>query len=159
MKRIFLLCIFIAAMAVLTAAQTPPNAAQNGSGKVSICKTVDDDWNCVGGSDVWQANKGFDVLFKNPTPVGVDFIGIVFFKQGPDGKDVEFVNEYQQQIGEKNRMYATVNNEISLPMRHILGLHHLVGQARPARQERQLQGVLREVHGDGQTVEPLSRFR
>lgn len=115
MKRIFLLCIFIAAMAVLTAAQTPPNAAQNGSGKVSICKTVDDDWNCVGGSDVWQANKGFDVLFKNPTPVGVDFIGIVFFKQGPDGKDVEFVNEYQQQIGEKNRMYATVNNEISLP--------------------------------------------
>lgn len=86
-----------------------------GGGQVSICKTVDDDWNCVGGSSEWQANKGFDVLFKNPTPVGVDFIGIVFHRQGPDGKDVEFINEYQQNIGEKTRLYATGGNEISLP--------------------------------------------
>lgn len=86
-----------------------------GGGKVSICKTVDDDWNCVGGSNEWQANKGFDVLFKNSTPVGVDFIGIVFHRQGPDGKDVEFINELQQNIGEKNRFYATMNNELRLP--------------------------------------------
>ncbi len=86
-----------------------------GGGNVWICKSVDDKWNCVGGSSEWPANKGFDVLFKNPTPVGVDFIGIVFYKQGPDGKDVEFINEYQQNIGDKNRWYATGNNEISLP--------------------------------------------
>src|SRR5438067_11087792 len=53
--------------------------------------------------------------FKNPTPVGVDFIGIIFYKQGADGKDVEFINEYQQNIGDKNRFYATQNNAISLP--------------------------------------------
>ena len=68
----------------------------------------------VFGSRLWKANAGFDVLFKNPTPVGVDFIGIIFFKQGADGKDVEFINEYQQNIGDKNRFYATQNSAISL---------------------------------------------
>jgi hypothetical protein len=86
-----------------------------GGGKVSICKTVDDSWNCVGESNSWKANEGFDVLFKNPTPVGVDFIGIIFYQQGPDGKDVKFINEYQQNIGDKNRFYATTNNELKLP--------------------------------------------
>ena len=85
-----------------------------GGGKVWICKSVDDNWNCVGSSNEWQANKGFDVLFKNPTPVGAEFIGIIFYKQDATGKDVEFINEYQQNIGEKNRMYATGGNEISL---------------------------------------------
>ena len=96
-----------------------PRAVGNtaaGQGKVWICKTVDDNWNCVGGANEWKANAGFDVLFKNPTPVGVDFIGIIFFKQGADGKDVEFINEYQQNIGDKNRFYATQNNAISLPV-------------------------------------------
>jgi len=95
-----------------------PRSAGNtaaGGGKVSICKTVDDNWNCVGESTEWKANAGFDVLFKNPTPVGVDFIGIIFYRQGPDGKDVEFINEYQQNIGDTNRFYATTNNMISLP--------------------------------------------
>ena len=95
-----------------------PRSAGNtaaGGGQVWICKTVDDNWNCVGGSNEWKANAGFDVLFKNPTPVGVDFIGIIFYKQGPDGKDVEFINEYQQNIGDKNRFYATTNNELKLP--------------------------------------------
>jgi len=86
-----------------------------GGGQVWICKSVDDNWNCVGGSNQWQANKGFDVLFKNPTPAGAEFIGIIFYKQDATGKDVEFINEYQQNIGEKNRMYATGGNEISLP--------------------------------------------
>jgi hypothetical protein len=86
-----------------------------GGGQVWICKSVDDNWNCVGGSNQWQANKGFDVLFKNPTPVGADFIGIIFYKQDASGKDVEFINEYQQNIGDKNRMYATGGNELSLP--------------------------------------------
>jgi hypothetical protein len=86
-----------------------------GGGKLWICKSVDDNWNCVGGSNEWKASAGFDVLFKNPTPVGVDFIGIIFYKQDASGKDIEFINEYQQNIGEKNRFYATGGNEISLP--------------------------------------------
>ena len=95
-----------------------PRAAGNtpaGQGKVWICKSVDDNWNCVGAANEWKANAGFDVLFKNPTPVGVEFIGIIFYKQDATGKDVEFMNEYQQNIGEKNRFYATGGNEISLP--------------------------------------------
>jgi len=86
-----------------------------GQGRVSICKEIDDDWKCVGQSNQWAANSFFNVLFENPTPVGVDFIGIVFYRQGADGKDVEFVNEYQQNIGETNRKYATVGNELKLP--------------------------------------------
>lgn len=87
----------------------------SGGGNVWICKSVDDNWNCVGGANEWRANQGFDVLFQNPDPVQVDFIGIIFYKQGGDGKDTEFVTEYQQNIGEKNRFYATGGNEISLP--------------------------------------------
>jgi hypothetical protein len=95
-----------------------PRATGNqaaGQGKVWICKSVDDNWNCVGGSNQWPANAGFDVLFKNPVPVAVEFIGIVFYKQDASGKDIEFMNEYQQNIGEKNRFYATSGNSISLP--------------------------------------------
>lgn len=95
-----------------------PRAAGNtaaGQGKVSICKEIDDNWKCVGESSQWQANAPFNVLFVNPTPVGVDFIGIVFHKQGADGKDIGFVNDYQQNIGETNRKYATVGDSLRLP--------------------------------------------
>ena len=86
-----------------------------GQGKVSICKEIDDNWKCVGASNEWKANTPFNVLFENPTPSGVDFIGIVFHKQGPDGKDIEFVNDYQQNIGMENRKYATTGDSLSLP--------------------------------------------
>ena len=95
-----------------------PRAAGNtaaGQGRVSICKEIDDDWKCVGQSSEWEADKPFNVLFENKGPVGVDFIGIVFHRQGADGKDVEFVNEYQQDIGETNRKYATVGDMLRLP--------------------------------------------
>jgi hypothetical protein len=86
-----------------------------GQGKVSICKEIDDNWKCVGVANEWKANAPFNVLFENPTPSGVDFIGIVFFKQGADAKDVEFVNEYQQNIGMENRKYATIGDQLRLP--------------------------------------------
>ncbi len=95
-----------------------PRAAGNtaaGHGKVSICKEIDDDWKCVAQSNQWQANVPFNVLFENPTPSGVDFIGIVFYQQGADGKDVKFINEYQQDIGMTNRKYATVGDQLRLP--------------------------------------------
>ena len=95
-----------------------PRAAGNtasGGGRVSICKEIDDNWKCVGESNQWEANASFNILFENPTPVGVDFIGIVFHKQGPDGKDVAFVSDYQQNIGETNRKYATVGDQLRLP--------------------------------------------
>ena len=95
-----------------------PRAAGNtaaGQGKVSICKEIDDNWKCVAQSNQWQANQPFNVLFENPTSSGVDFIGIVFYQQGSDGKDVKFINEYQQNIGETNRKYATVGSELKLP--------------------------------------------
>lgn len=86
-----------------------------GQGKVSICKEIDDNWKCVGQSNQWAADAPFNVLFENGKPVGVDFIGIVFYKQGADGKDVDFINEYQQDIGEKNTKYATVGDMLKLP--------------------------------------------
>lgn len=86
-----------------------------GQGKVSICKEIDDNWKCVGQSNQWAANSPFNVLFENPTPVGVSFIGIIFYKQGADGKDADFINEYQQDIGETNRKYATVGEMLKLP--------------------------------------------
>jgi len=86
-----------------------------GQGKVSICKEIDDDWKCVAASNEWKANVPFNVLFESPTPSGVDFIGIVFHKQDAKGKDVEFVTEYQQNIGMANRKYATVGDSLRLP--------------------------------------------
>ncbi|MBD0370932.1 MAG: hypothetical protein ICV60_08865 [Pyrinomonadaceae bacterium] len=107
-------CSILFTSAVQAQDKTAGNAAA-ASGKVSICKEIDDDWKCVGQSSEWTANTPFNVLFENKGPVGVDFIGIVFYKQGADGKDVEFVNEYQQNIGEKNSKYATVGDELKLP--------------------------------------------
>ena len=95
-----------------------PRAAGNtaaGQGWVSICKEIDDNWKCVGQSNQWAANSSFNVLFENPAPVGMDLIGIIFYKQGAGGKDVEFVNEYQQNIGDIGRKYATVGDELKLP--------------------------------------------
>lgn len=95
-----------------------PRAAGNtaaGQGKVSICTEIDDNWKCVGASNQWAPNQPFNVLFENPTPSGVDFIGIVFYQQGADGEDVKFINEYQQNIGETNRKYATVGDQLRLP--------------------------------------------
>ena len=86
-----------------------------GQGKVTVCKEIDDNWKCGGAANEWPANSPFNVLFENPTPSGVDFIGIIFHQQGPDGKDVSFVNEYQQNIGEQNRKYATVGDNFRLP--------------------------------------------
>lgn len=95
--------------------QTKPSTDKTPAAKVSICKEIDDDWKCVGESKEWKANTPFNVLFENMKPVGVDFIGIVFYKQGADGKDIEHINEYQQQIGEKNSKYATVGDDLKLP--------------------------------------------
>ena len=86
-----------------------------GKGKVRICKEIDDDWKCVGESNEWAANTPFNVFFENPAPSGVDFIGIVIHKQDRTGKDIDFINEYQQNIGETNRKYATVGDMLKLP--------------------------------------------
>lgn len=94
----------------------PSSATPAGKGRVSVCKEIDDDWKCVGELATWAANTPFNVLFENPVPVGIDFIGIVFHRQGPDGKDVAFINEYQQNIGETNRKYATVGDNFRLPV-------------------------------------------
>ena len=95
-----------------------PRATGNtaaGGGKVEICKEVDDNWKCVEASNQWKANTPFNVFFENPVAARLDFIGIVFHKQGADGKDIEFVNEYQQNIGSENRKYATVGDQLRLP--------------------------------------------
>ena len=102
--------LFVSAVQAQNKTPEKPPAA-----KVSICKEIDDDWKCVGQSNEWKANSPFNVLFENQKPVGVDFIGIIFYKQGGDGKDAEFINELQADIGEKNSKYATVGDSLKLP--------------------------------------------
>lgn len=110
-----LLCLIgVHLLASDAVAQKTPEAGLP-TGKVSVCKEIDDDWKCVGEASEWMANTNFNVLFVNSVPVGVDFIGIVIHKQGPDGKDVDFINEYMQDMGAANRKYATVGNNFRLP--------------------------------------------
>jgi hypothetical protein len=109
------LSVFASLLFVSIAGAQDKTAGNAPTARVSICKEIDDDWKCVGQSNEWAADKPFNVLFENQKPVGVEFIGIVFYKQGADGKDAEFVNEYQQNIGEKNTKYATVGDELKLP--------------------------------------------
>ena len=119
LKRTALLgiCLFIWDSAVIGQKPAPPDESkkQNDRGQVSVCKEIDDDWKCVGEAATWEANKKFNVLFINPIKVGVDFIGIIFHKQLPDGKDGEFLYEFQQQIGSENRKYATTEAPFYLP--------------------------------------------
>lgn len=110
---LFALCCSLFFVSAAQAQNTDKTA--EAKAKVSICKEIDDDWKCVGESKEWKANSPFNVLFENKKPVGVDFIGIVFYKQGSDGKDAEFINELQADIGEKNTKYATVGDALKLP--------------------------------------------
>jgi hypothetical protein len=114
MRYLVLVCVVVLIL-ISTAAVSAQLTPNGKAGKVSVCKEIDDNWKCVGESAEWAANKSFNVLFVNPKPVGVDFIGIVIHKQSADGTDGDMVKEYEQNIGETNRKYATVGDEISLP--------------------------------------------
>jgi hypothetical protein len=89
-----------------------------GQAKVWICKDTDDNWNAIepGGSPEkgvfnWQANRTFNVMVKNNgKPFNVSFLGFVLHKQGPDGKDTDFVNECQtDQLQDKSTMWASTS--------------------------------------------------
>lgn len=116
-RSTLVLALFIAflLMSSVAVAQQTSATVPSATGKVSVCKEIDDDWKCVGESTQWAANMPFNVLFENPTPPGVDYLAIVIHKQGPDGKDVDFINELQAEIGEKYRKYATVGDMLKLP--------------------------------------------
>lgn len=108
-------CLLLLVVSAGHAQSKGDSSAKAAAGELSICKEIDDDWKCVGQSDKWAANTPFNVLFKNPTPVTVTFIGIIIHRQDAGGKDVEFINELQAEIGEGNRKYATVGDSLKLP--------------------------------------------
>lgn len=116
-KYLALSALTVCCLLFLTSTAQAQNTSKTAEVKatVNICKEIDDDWKCVEQSNEWKANAPFNILFENRKPVGVDFIGIVFYKQGTDGKDAEFINELQADIGEKNTKYATVGDELKLP--------------------------------------------
>ena len=100
-------------IAAQTATETGTNPSEKGT--LVVCKEIDDKWKCVGESSEWPANMPFNVLFKNSSPVGVASIGIVIHRQGPDGKDVDFISEYKQTVGANRRSYASVGEMLTLP--------------------------------------------
>jgi hypothetical protein len=97
-----------------------PRATGNikaGLAKLTVCKTVDDNWEPVGASTVWPANTPFNVLLVSPVPFHAPFIGFIIHRQGPDGKDVAFVDEWQQRVvkPDTDRKYCTMEGLTSLP--------------------------------------------
>ena len=115
---------------VLTSTEGPfANGTQpTGQASLWICKEVNDDWLPVGATTdaksnnrlfKWKADEGFNVLVKNKpkTPFGTLFLGIVIHKQGEDGRDIGFVNEWQSEQLEENvaTMWCTVQPPTSLP--------------------------------------------
>ena len=86
-----------------------------GEGKLTFCKDTDDHWKPIEPSDTWAAQQPFNVLVELPEPVELDFMGFIFYKQGPDGKDVEFVSEYQMQVQNKARKFSTTEG-LRLPV-------------------------------------------
>src|SRR5256885_4383882 len=68
-------------------------ATAAGEGKMTFCKDTDDDWKPIEPSNTWAAHKPFNMLVELPEPIALDFMGFIFYKQGTDGKDVEFVTE------------------------------------------------------------------
>lgn len=87
-----------------------------GQAKVWICQDTDDKWNALDPAPVkdnvytWPANKTFNVMVKNNGKAfGTSFLGFVVHKQGPDGKDTDFVNEVQTDMLQSgNTMWASV---------------------------------------------------
>lgn len=95
--------------------QTKPAPPPTERGTVSVCKEIDDNWKCVGEADTWGVNQRFNVLFLHPTPIKFTFVGIIFHKQLPDGTDADHLYEFQQNMGEGNRKYATTEAPFYLP--------------------------------------------
>lgn len=91
-----------------------------GQAKFWVCQTVDDDWKAVGatgdvakGEFTWPANKPFEVLVtNNSVPFGVSFLGFIIHKQGADGKDTDFVQEWQTDMldEKKTTKWCTVGS-------------------------------------------------
>lgn len=113
----FLLLIAILGSVSISSFAQESKLAKTPPAKLTICKEVDDNWNPVGASETWPANKTFNVLLIAPTPFKVDFVGFIIYKQSADGKDAEFVNEWQQLIenADETRKYCTTEGLTSLP--------------------------------------------
>lgn len=80
----------------------------SGSGKLMVCKSVDDNWSCVGQADTWKANQPFNLYVKMPVAAGVVMTKWVIHKQNPNGTDGAFVDEQIQNINnEKSTKWAT----------------------------------------------------
>lgn len=114
-NRIFVFLIILIAVPAAFAQTKPAPPTEPERGTISVCKEVDDDWKCVGGSDTWGADQRFNVLFLKPTPMMTTFIGIIFHRQLPDGTDGDHLYEFQQNMGEGNRKYATTEAPFYLP--------------------------------------------
>lgn len=90
--------------------------------KLIICESVDDDWKPVGAAKVvgeaknlefeWPADKKYNILIDNrPNIFAANFLGIILHKQGADGKDTDFIDEFMtDQLDEKvAKMWCTVD--------------------------------------------------
>lgn len=90
---------------------------------LTVCKEVDDNWDPVdpmkkvGDTEKhkWEAGKKFNVLVISEKPLNVDFLGFIIFKQDAEGKDVEFVDEWQQLLSPStSRKYCTTEGLTTL---------------------------------------------
>ena len=78
-----------------------------GTGKLMVCKEVDDDWKCVGESTTWKASQPFNLYVVMPTTIGMNLTKWVTHRQKPDGTDGEFIDEQIQNVGDKSKRWAT----------------------------------------------------
>jgi len=117
-KPIATLPITVTDSTAATAAATataPSVLGGNPDVSLTVCSSVDDSWKPVGAATTWKVNVPFNVLIVDKKPFNLDFLGIDIFRQGPDGKDSNFISEYQQQVSPPtSRKYATVDGLTTL---------------------------------------------
>jgi hypothetical protein len=82
---------------------------KSGAGKLMICSTIDDNWNCVGESTTWDSKKPFNMYVKLPEVIPGTVCGWAIFKQKPDGTDGQFVDDMAQGTQGKASKWATTN--------------------------------------------------
>ena len=88
-------------------------ASRADKGKVSICNEIDDDWKCVDESNQWVANKPFNVLFLNRQLV---FHRASLLQTGLERQGCRVYKRVPAEHRPANRKYATVGDELKLPL-------------------------------------------
>jgi hypothetical protein len=86
---------------------TPAQAAERNIGTITFCESIDDDLNPIKPATTFPIGSNLVFILNLPKPNGAKSVGFVVVKVDENGKDAEFINQYQVEVDPKWKTIAT----------------------------------------------------